>query len=456
MENNNPLKIHLIAMGGAIMHNLAIALKRAGHLVTGSDDEIFDPARTALQQEGLLPDTEGWNAERISEDLDAIILGMHARSDNPELQKAEALGLKIYSFPEFVYEQSQDKKRVVIAGSHGKTSITAMIMHVLRFHQQDFDFLVGAKVKGFDLSVKLSDAPVIIIEGDEYLNSALDRVPKFVKYHHHIALISGIAWDHFNVFPKLDEYIGLFETLADLSPKEGALIYNCQDPEVNRIGQMPRAGVAQIPYQTHPYTVREGKSYLMTEEGDVPVAIIGAHNMENLAGAKGVCQQLGISDVQFYEAMRTFETANKRLTILKSSDEQIVYHDFAHSPSKVKATAKAVQEQFPQRAMHTILELHTFSSLNKDFLPQYADALAGIENPVVFVNKSVLEHKGLPPISEKDIKNAFAKEDICYLQDPKDLQDKIESWSPEGNLLIMTSGNLGGINLQSIADRWVK
>ncbi|GJM61442.1 UDP-N-acetylmuramate--L-alanine ligase [Persicobacter diffluens] len=456
MTNHNSLKIHLIAVGGAIMHNLAIALKRAGHQVTGSDDEIFDPAKSALETEGLLPEHNGWNPENIHAELDAIILGMHAREDNPELAKAQELGLKIYSFPEFIFEQSKNKQRVVIAGSHGKTSITAMVMHVLNFQQKEFDYLVGSKVKGFDLSVQLSDAPVIIIEGDEYLNSTLDRVPKFLKYHHHIALISGIAWDHFNVFPTYEGYVQLFHDLADQSPKAGSLIYNEKDPEVKKIGKTKRTDVNSIPYKTHPYTVENGQTFLKTDNGKVAVNIIGEHNMENLAGAKAICKQLGITDAQFYEAMATFESANKRLTPLKTTPEAMVYQDFAHSPSKVMATTKAVAEQFKDRNTQVLLELHTFSSLNKDFLPQYAGALDSAKQPIILVNEQVLQHKGLPAISEEEIKAAFKKDDIQYVRNAEELKAAFSGLAKEGNLLIMTSGNLAGVPIMELADDWTK
>uniref|UniRef100_UPI00359371C8 UDP-N-acetylmuramate--L-alanine ligase n=1 Tax=Aquiflexum sp. TaxID=1872584 RepID=UPI00359371C8 len=367
-------KYHFIAIGGAVMHNLALSMAAKGYQVTGSDDEIYEPSRTRLEKAGILPKEKGWFPEKVHSGLDGIILGMHARIDNTELQKAKELGIPVFSFPEFIYEQSQDKKRVVISGSHGKTSITSMILHVLKYHNKDFDYLVGAQIEGFDLMVKLSNAPIIIIEGDEYLTSPLDRRPKFFHYHHDILLMSGIAWDHFNVFPTFDFYKEQFEKLVVMTPESGYFIYCSEDAHVNELGQKAKGKINNlIPYKAHPYKIKNGITSLITGSGEIPINVFGEHNLQNLQGAVEICLSLGLSKEQFYEAIQEFKGAAKRQEVLAKSENSILYRDFAHAPSKLEATVNAVKNQFPERKLIAVQELHTYSSLNKDFVNNYAN-----------------------------------------------------------------------------------
>lgn len=450
-------RIHFIAIAGSVMHNLAIALKQAGHQVTGSDDEIYEPARTALAKHGVLPEKEGWHPERITPSLDVVMLGMHAQKDNPELVKAQKLGLKIYSFPDYIYEQSRDKQRIVIAGSHGKTTITAIIIHVLNACKRKFDYVIGARVKGIEQTVKLSDAPVIIIEGDEYLSSALDPTPKFLRYHHHIGLISGIAWDHANVFPSEEDYVKQFDLFADQTPKGGTLIYCDQDAMAIIIGKKERADVAAISYKSHPHTSdNDGHFALIFNKERYPIKIFGSHNFQNINGAKEVLKKIGVTNEQFYKAITSFEGASGRLEKLGENQSVAVYKDFAHAPSKVAATVKAVKETYPSRALVACVELHTFSSLNKKFLPQYKDTLKNAQTPVVYFNPEKVKSKKLEPISGSDIKTAFANPKIQVFDDATELESFIlaQQWK-EKNLLLMSSGNWGGINLRQLSDKVV-
>ncbi len=365
------MKFHFIAIGGAVMHNLAIVLKRKGNVVTGSDDKIDDPAKTNLYKDGILPTRIGFYADNVTPDIDAIILGMHARADNPELLKAQELGLKIYSFPEYLYEFSKNKQRVVIAGSHGKTSITAMVMHVLKENDFSFDYMVGAKVNGFDTSVKLSDAPIIVLEGDEYLASAIEREPKFMFYKPNAALISGVAWDHINVFPEYESYVEQFKKFAYSMQEWGFLTWFEDDEELKKIFNTYDAKVRTRPYNTHPHKIRGNVTFLQTDFGEIPLRIFGDHNLQNIAGARNLCNELGVFDEDFYRAISTFEGAANRLQFVGRNNDTAIYKDFAHSPSKVKATVKAMKQQFDGAALVAVFELHTFSSLNKEFLTQY-------------------------------------------------------------------------------------
>ena len=447
-------RVHFIAVGGAVMHNLALALHQKGLKVTGSDDEIYDPAKSRLEKAGILPEKTGWNPDVISKELDAVILGMHARKDNPELLKAQELGLKIYSFPEYVFEQSKEKQRIVIAGSHGKTSITSIILHVLKYYNRNFDYLVGAQIEGFDLMVKLTeDAPTIIIEGDEYLSSALEMKSKFLFYHPHICLISGIAWDHFNVFPKFEDYVKAFEDLADGLPKAGALVFDETDNMVDVIGEKERADVARLPYSAHPYKVKNGIAYLITDNGEVPLKIFGEHNMKNLMGAKLILDRLAITDEMFYKAIQSFGGAAKRLEKLGENKNTQIYRDFAHAPSKAGATTSATKELYPERHLVACYELHTFSSLNKDFLPQYADKLDAADQAVVFYSPHTLEMKKMEAISFDEIKTAFNREDLEIFTDSAELVAylKAQNWY-QNNLLLMSSGTFGGLDLPKLAD----
>lgn len=436
------------------MHNLAIELHRKGYTITGSDDEIYEPSRGRLANFNLLPAVMGWFPEKITAELDAVILGMHARADNPELKAAQELGIKVYSYPEYIFERSQDKQRVVIAGSHGKTTITSMILHVLQANNRVFNYLVGAQIEGFDYMVKLADeAPLVVIEGDEYFTSPLDRTPKFMHYQPHIALISGIAWDHYNVFPTWEAYVKQFELLADSIPKAGTIIYDESDDMLNVIGQKERPDVVSMPYLAHPYRVDAGGTVLLTPDGEVPVLVFGEHNMKNISGAKVVCEKLGITDEQFYAAIPSFKGAAKRLELLGSNDTVSIYRDFAHAPSKVEATTAAVKEQFPDRELIACAELHTFSSLNKVFLKQYRRKLNTADVAVVYYNPLTLEHKRMEPISEEDIRTAFKREDLNIFTSAEDLEAflKQQNWK-NANLLLMSSGTFGELNTEKLVD----
>ncbi len=453
-QQSLPKKIHFISIGGSVMHNLAIELHRKGYTITGSDDEIYEPSRGRLANFNLLPAVMGWFPEKITAELDAVILGMHARADNPELKAAQELGIKVYSYPEYIFERSQDKQRVVIAGSHGKTTITSMILHVLQANNRVFNYLVGAQIEGFDYMVKLADeAPLVVIEGDEYFTSPLDRTPKFMHYQPHIALISGIAWDHYNVFPTWEAYVKQFELLADSIPKAGTIIYDESDDMLNVIGQKERPDVVSMPYLAHPYRVDAGGTVLLTPDGEVPVLVFGEHNMKNISGAKVVCEKLGITDEQFYAAIPSFKGAAKRLELLGSNDTVSIYRDFAHAPSKVEATTAAVKEQFPDRELIACAELHTFSSLNKVFLKQYRRKLNTADVAVVYYNPLTLEHKRMEPISEEDIRTAFKREDLNIFTSAEDLEAflKQQNWK-NANLLLMSSGTFGELNTEKLVD----
>jgi UDP-N-acetylmuramate: L-alanyl-gamma-D-glutamyl-meso-diaminopimelate ligase len=456
--SNSPQNVHFIAVGGAVMHNLALALNSKGFNITGSDDEIYEPAKSRLEKAGILPRSFGWDESRIHTGLDAVILGMHARKDNPELLKAQELGIKVYSFPEYVFEQSKDKKRVVIAGSHGKTSITSIILHVLKYYNRNFDYLVGAQIEGFDLMVKLTnDAPVIIIEGDEYLASPIEMRSKFLFYHPHISLISGVAWDHFNVFPTFDSYTDTFNKLADGMERPGVLLYDETDLDAKAIGDKEREGIERIPYKAYPYTVRDGRAYVQTPAGEVELAIFGEHNMKNLNGARIILEKIGITEEQFFTALKTFTGAAKRLETLGKNDKTHLFRDFAHAPSKVGATTNAVKELYGDRKLVAAYELHTFSSLNKEFLPHYADKLNDADTAIVFYSPHTLEMKRMPAISEEEVKNFFNREDLLVFQKTKDLEDYLKSlnWD-ERNLLLMSSGTFGGLDLKALTDRILK
>jgi UDP-N-acetylmuramate: L-alanyl-gamma-D-glutamyl-meso-diaminopimelate ligase len=436
------------------MHNLALALHRRGARVTGSDDEIFEPAHSRLAAAGLLPEAEGWFPEKIHAGLSAVIVGMHARPDNPELARAQELGLKVYSFPEYIYEASKDKQRVVIGGSHGKTSITALILHVLRFHNRQFDYAVGAQLAGFDLMVQLTDdAPVIIIEGDEYLSSPVDRRPKFHLYQHHIGVISGISWDHINVFPTEEIYREQFEIFARQTPKAGVLIYDRDDEQTQLIAVPTSPDVTYVGYGPHEHVIRQGQTFLITKKDEeVPIQVFGEHNLRNISAAKEVCKQLGIKGKDFYKAVATFKGAARRLELVQAGASSVVYKDFAHAPSKLKATAAALKKQFPERRLVACLELHTFSSLNPAFLPQYAHCFDAPDVAVVYFNPHVLEHKRLPPLAPEAVAQAFQRPDLKVFTASQALAEFLhaEQWAAT-NLLLMTSGTFDGLNLNALA-----
>ena len=446
-------RVHFIAIGGSAMHNLAIALHKKGYHVTGSDDEIFDPARTRLQSYGLLPAEFGWYPDKLDKSIDSIILGMHARGDNPELARAKELGLKIYSYPEFLYEQSKDKLRVVIGGSHGKTTITAMVLHVLQHCNVDADYMVGAKLEGFDVMVKLTaEAKVMVFEGDEYLTSALDLRPKFHLYKPDIALVSGIAWDHMNVFPTFENYISQFRIFMEMIPASGALVYCSHDHEVVKLVETIQGSMRKLPYGIPDHRVEHGKTILTTSEGEFPLMVFGQHNLMNLNGARLVCKQLNISDADFYKAISTFKGAMNRLELIAEKDGFNAYRDFAHAPSKLKATIQAVKEQFPGRRLVACFELHTFSSLNKDFLDQYAHSMELADVAVVFFSPHALALKKLPMLSADDIVHSFAKQGLLVFSDADQFQQFLlgQSWH-NSNLLLMSSGNFDGMNVKEFA-----
>lgn len=441
-------RVHFIAVGGAIMHNLALALHKKGLTISGSDDEIYDPAKSRLSNASILPKEFGWFPENITEELDAVILGMHARADNPELKKAQELNIPIYSFPEFVYEQTKDKQRIVIAGSHGKTTITSMILHVLKYHNRVFDYLVGAQIDGFDLMVQLTEeAPTIIMEGDEYLASALQKRSKFLFYDPHIALISGVEWDHFNVFPTYESYVKSFEELADGLPKAGSLIYDETDDIERIIAAKQREDVTTIPYNAHPHVVKNGKAYLIWDHKEVPLQVFGNHNMKNLQGAKEVLSKISITNEMFYEAIQSFAGASKRLETLDQNDNTLILRDFAHAPSKVKATVEATKSLYPTRKLVACYELHTFSSLNKEFLPQYEGAMEKADTAIIFYSPHTLEMKKMPAISPEEILNAFDNQEMKIFTDRAELEAflKAQNWF-QSNLLLMSSGTFGGMN----------
>ena len=446
------MNVHFIAIGGAAMHNLALALHHKGMQVTGSDDTIFEPSKSRLNAAGLLPTSFGWFSEKITKNLDAVVLGMHAKQDNPELLKAQELGLKIYSYPEFLYEQSKHKTRVVIGGSHGKTTITAMILHVLNYHDIEVDYMVGAQLEGFDVMVKLTDdADFMVLEGDEYLSSPIDRRPKFHLYQPNIALLSGIAWDHINVFPTFENYLDQFKIFVDSITVGGSISYNTEDPHVKSIVEDSENQIRKFPYQTPEHTIEEGVTYLDTEEGPLPLEVFGAHNLNNLAGSKWICQQMGVDQDDFYEAISSFSGASKRLEKVAENTSCVVYKDFAHSPSKVKATTEAVKSQYPNRPLVACLELHTYSSLNTTFLEQYKGTLDAADTAVVFYSPQAVEIKKLDSVSETQIETAFERDDLIVFTDPTRFKNYITSLEfAQKTVLLMSSGSYGNLDFETL------
>jgi UDP-N-acetylmuramate: L-alanyl-gamma-D-glutamyl-meso-diaminopimelate ligase len=448
------MKIHLIAIGGAIMHNMAIALHKKGYEVSGSDDVIFEPALSRLKKHNLLPEF-GWDANKITPDIDIVILGMHARADNPELLKAQELGLRIVSFPEFIYEQSRNKLRVVIAGSHGKTTVTAMVMHVLRNCGKEFDYAVGSSIQEFEDSVKLTEnAPAIIIEGDEYLTSPIDRRPKFMWYDPQIALINGISWDHINVFPTYEIYKKQFEDFI-ASMKPGAiLIYHQDDAETKAIVDEKAGHLKVVPARVPQFSIRNDKTVVSINGNEYTLEVFGEHNLQNLAGAQIICSQLGVNINDFWKAAATFRGAGKRMEPVPNKHGLTIFRDFAHAPSKVKATVEAVKKQFADKRLFAVLELHTFSSLNKDFIKEYADSLAPADEALVYVDNHALQMKGGDTYTEDQIRQAFNRQDIIFIDKGDLLKQKVLSGLKQDNvLLLMSSGNLGGMNIAELAEQ---
>jgi len=442
------MRIHLIAIGGSAMHNVALALHQKAYQLSGSDDEIFEPSKSRLKKAGLLPDRIGWDPDRITKDLDVVILGMHAKKDNPELLKAQKLGLKVVSYPEFIFEQAKDKQRIVIAGSHGKTSTTAMVLHVLNQQKVDCDYLVGAQLEGFDTMVKLSDAPLMILEGDEYLSSPIDRKPKFLWYKADVAVITGIAWDHINVFPTFEVYQNQFRAFIDSIKDEGVLIYYQHDPHMQELLRGHGRDLRLKGYDTHPHQVVEGKTHLIDGEHEYEVEIFGNHNLQNLHAALKVCEEVGISKKDFYQSISSFKGAARRMELIAENAGAKVFKDFAHAPSKLKASVSAVKTQFPDKRLIACVELHTFSSLTKDFLKQYSGTMENADRAMVYYNPHTIAHKGLEEVSEEEVVAAFLPSDVEVFNNSSNIKAELEAENYQDSvLLLMTSGNFDGINL---------
>ncbi|MDZ4708328.1 MAG: Mur ligase domain-containing protein [Saprospiraceae bacterium] len=448
------MRIHVIAMGGVVMHNLSIALHLAGHQITGSDDEIYNPAKDRLSAHGLLP-LPGWYPDKLSRELDLVIIGMHAKKDNPELLRAQELNLKLVSYPEFIAIHAEHKKRIVIAGSHGKTTTTSMIMHALKALQADYDYLVGAPLEGFEHMIRLSPAPVMIIEGDEYLSSPIDLVPKILHYHPQVTAITGIAWDHINVFPSEQGYQQVFKTYLDsLAP--GTVVYYFNEDLALRdmIEGCQDSSLDFQPYTAYPHTSRNGTAYLIYDHQEYPIAIFGLHNLQNIQAAVNVCKALGYPEAAVLKALTGFKGAAKRLQPLFLSDRKKVYLDFAHAPSKVRATVSAIREQYTGLRLITILELHTFSSLNKSFIPQYNKSLDPADEAVVFYNKHTLEIKRMPDLDKNEIKNDFGCSDLFIFTQNKELEEYLDHLDTENSIvLFMSSGTFNGVNIKDWANR---
>lgn len=451
------MRVHFIAIGGSAMHNLAIALCKKGHKVSGSDDEIFNPAKSRLEKYGILPKTIGWDTNNVSGDLDAVILGMHAKKDNPELIKAQEKGIKIYSYPEFLYEMSKEKTRIVIGGSHGKTSITAMILHVLNKLDIDTDYMVGAQLEGFEVMVKISEeSKYMVIEGDEYLTSPIDLRPKFHLYQPNIALISGIAWDHINVFPTFEIYVDQFRIFSQMIRDNGSLIYCKEDEIVKKVSEESRKDIEKFPYSIIAHKIENGKTFVIWKEKEYPIEVFGKHNLMNLYGAMLVCERIGVSNEDFLREVGSFTGASKRLELVKKNKNVEIYKDFAHSPSKLKATVSALKEQYPNRKLIAVMELHTFSSLNAEFLLQYNGCMDMADEAIVYFNPHTIAHKGLAEITKDQVFEAFGRRDIKVFTESKDVVAEIKSHKWENtNLLMMSSGNFDGIVFEELADQLI-
>jgi UDP-N-acetylmuramate: L-alanyl-gamma-D-glutamyl-meso-diaminopimelate ligase len=447
------MNIHFISIGGSVMHQLAIALKRKGYSVSGSDDEIFEPARTNLEREGLLPDEIGWNPEHITSSLQAVILGMHAKGDNPELQRARELNLPIYSFPEYIFKESTGKRRVVVGGSHGKTTTTAMIMHVLRQAGQKFDYLVGARLEGFDQSVNITDAPVIVCEGDEYPASVIEKRPKFHFLFPHIAVLTGIAWDHINVFPTFENYLEQFRIFIQKIETGGILIYNESDEVLKKlVEEEKRDDLYYQPYHVPVHSITNNQTSLTIEGESTPLKVFGNHNLLNLHAAWLVCKNLNISAKAFVTAIASFTGAAKRLELLARQNGTIIYRDFAHAPSKVKATIEAVKAQYPDKKLFAILELHTYSSLNEAFMNEYKGVMNKADEAIVFYSRHALELKRLPLLNPGLVKGGFAEEKLQVFNKREDLETFLNNHSYENStVLLMSSGNYDGLDLDAFS-----
>ena len=450
------MNYHFIAIGGSAMHNLAIALHLKGDNVTGSDDKIFNPSKDRLVKYNLLPSQIGWDPSLINHSIDAVILGMHARADNPELLKAQQIGIPIFSYPEFIYKQTKNQIRVVIGGSHGKTSITSMILHVLKDNNVDHNYMVGAQLEGFECMVKLSESSrIAVLEGDEYLSSPIDRRPKFHLYYPDIAVISGIAWDHINVFPTFENYIEQFKIFTELVSENGNIFYFKEDKVLNNLMGSSNLNCKITPYLAHDHKVINGVTNLIEENQYVPLEIFGLHNLQNLKAAQLVCKELGIDNQSFYNSIKKFKGASKRLELVAKNNSSVFYKDFAHSPSKLRATTSAVKEQFPERKLVACMELHTFSSLNKDFLKQYHNSMSMADEAIVYFNLETIKHKKLEEITEDDVKHAFGGVNVFTSSIKMVSFLKSKSWD-NTNLLMMSSGNFNGVDFKGFGDEIIK
>ena len=443
------------------MHQLAIALQKQGYTITGSDDEINDPAKGNLSAAGLLPDKFGWFPEKINNQVEGIVLGMHARADNPELLAAKKAGIPIYSFPQYVYEVSKNKKRIVVAGSHGKTTITSMIMHILKHEHVDFDYLVGAKVAGFDQSVKLTDAPIIVLEGDEYPASPEEKRPKILFYHPHISVLTGIAWDHINVFPTYEIYFNQFEKYLQGLDKDVKLFYNNEDSEVQRAVNTCAKHVQAIPYSTPPFSYDDGSGIpiVTTKSGIMPVSVFGRHNFQNMQAAVDVCVELGLREVDCYMAVSSFTGASRRLEKVKEEENLLVYRDFAHAPSKLRATLNAVREAYPNHNLVACFELHTFSSLNEQFLTEYAHSMDASDESIVYFSHHALQLKGLPTLERDTVKKYFRRDDIIVIDNKLELEQTVTQMISGKDkpvfLLLMSSGTFDGIDWNTVSSQLI-
>lgn len=440
-------KVHFIAIGGSVMHQLAIALRHKGYEVSGSDDEIFEPSKSNLATAGILPASLGWDPARIQPDLDAVILGMHARADNPELIKAQELQLKIYSFPEYIYQESKDKTRVAIGGSHGKTTITSMIMHVLQQCHRQFDYLVGAKLEGFSQSVNVTDAPLIVCEADEYPASVLEKRPKFHFLHPQISVLSGIAWDHINVFPTFENYLEQFAIFLRTMEPGGRLMYNQTDETLRQLVAKEGGHLECIPYGVPEHTIINGLTRVRFGNASTDLMVFGEHNLLNIHAALLVCKALGIGDIDFLAAIATFKGAAKRMELVAKNEQTAFYRDFAHAPSKVKATIQALRKQYPNRKLIAVLELHTYSSLNAAFMSEYAGALDPADLAGVFYSAHALEIKRMPDLSPEIIREGFANKDLVILNNRAALEAFLGQQDFHNtNVLLMSSGDYEGLD----------
>jgi len=449
--------VHFIAIGGSVMHNLALALKKMGMRISGSDDEIYEPAAGKLKSGGIEANI-GWQPEKMDASIDLVVLGMHAKADNPELAKAKSLKLPIVSFPDFIRRWSANQQRIVIGGSHGKSSITALAMHVLNQLNKKFDYLIGAEVEGFSLTVSLSDAPIIIIEGDEYLASKLDPVAKFLKYDHHIGLISGIAWDHKNVFPSFEDYTQQFEQFADKTPKAGSIIYNEKDLLAKKIGEKEREDVRKVPYGVHDAVIKNGVTYLKTKDyGEVKISVFGDHNLENIGAVLALVKLLGIEEKAFYQAVQTFTGAKKRLEIVKQQGNDKLFKDYAHSPSKLEATTTALKKQFADSKVVVAYELHTFSSLNKEFIKEYKNTLSKADEAFIFINPHNIKNSHTDDLTTTEIQEAFNNTELTLFTDKHKLVEAMKkAKTTEKNIFaLLSSGNFDGLDIEEVSHKLI-